>query len=209
MPVAEGHRRGFLSVAPALIGRAFDRGVEAVTLWMFSTDNWRRPAGEIEDLMSIYLQFLALVEAMAVNRGFRVRHLGRRDRLAGDLLAAIDDPRSFRARRTRATCCCSASTTAGIDDLLARVRQLAAEPHMTAVSDTQLLARLAAGAGGAPPLDLVLRSSGGETPLSGFMPFAAASAELCFVDTYFPDLTPMDLDRAIDDYCSRERRFGG
>lgn len=202
---AAGHRRGFLVTAPAILDRFFERGCECVSLWLFSTDNWRRSPEEIADLMVIYQAFLEVIQPLCQRRGLRVLHWGRRGRIPSDLLADLDRL-CARTRDHAGGQLILALDYGGADALVDAVRQMIAEG--CAPEDDVLLQRLAGLPSTAPPMDLVLRTSG-EQRLSGFAPLAAASAELCFVETHFPELTPERVDAALEDFARRERRGGG
>lgn len=205
LPPAAGHRRGFLVTAPAIIDHFFERGCQCVSLWLFSTDNWRRSPQEIADLMAIYHAFLGVLQPLCQRRGLRILHWGRRDRVPSNLLADLDSL-CARTSNNAGGQLILALDYGGADALVDVVRELIAEGHPP--EDDVLLRRLVGLPATAPPMDLVLRTSG-EQRLSGFAPLAAASAELCFVETHFPALTPERVDAVLEDFARRERRGGG
>ncbi|HYW55307.1 MAG TPA: polyprenyl diphosphate synthase [Dongiaceae bacterium] len=204
LPDAEGHRRGFLDVAPRLIERAAQRGLRVLTLWLFSGDNWNRSPREIADLMTIYA---SLVErAGALSDDIAVRHAGSRARIPASLRAALDAA-AARGPADPRTTVVLAIDHGGAAHAAAPLRALLAHPAAAALSDLELLAALDARDAELPPPDLVVRTSGAQR-LSGFAPAASAFAELAFVDRCFPELTPSDIDAFIADFAARERRFG-
>ncbi|WP_304276987.1 polyprenyl diphosphate synthase [Caulobacter segnis] len=205
LPVAAGHRQGFLVTAPAILDRLFERGCQCVSLWLFSTDNWRRSPEEVADLMAIYRAFMGVLQPLCERRNLRVLHWGRRDRVPADLMGALDDL-CDRTQDHGAGQLVLALDYGGADMLLTTVRALAAEGRLPE-DDAALLRRLTGLPASIPPMDLVLRTSG-EQRLSGFAPLSAATAELCFVDTCFPGLTAAQIDAFVDDFARRERRGG-
>ncbi len=180
-------------------------GVHTLTLYAFSADNWRRPAPEVEALMRLFRRFLAVETARCVSEGIRLTVIGRRDRLAPALCAAIEGAERATAagRRmhlrlaidysARDAILRAAGALAGMVDPTAFAVALGAAYHEPAPT---------------PDVDLLVRT-GGEQRLSDFLLWEAAYAELWFTPTLWPDFTPADLARALADFAGRERRFGG
>jgi len=173
--------------APRLIEAAWVSGIHTVTLWLFSTDNWRRSREEVDRLMAIYEQFVGLAAPLASRYAGRLHHLGRRDRIPPSLAAAITNAEeaTARARGARAelgdwtiggpatNCCASlagSSTSCpagGLSD------EPALEPYFDLTDQPH------------PAPDLIIRTSG-EQRLSGFMPWHSAYSELAFVEKCYP-----------------------
>jgi undecaprenyl diphosphate synthase len=155
--------------------------VRALTLYAFSADNWRRPALEVATLMRLFSRYLrAETEALAAS-GVRIEVIGRRDRLPGVLVDAIGT---------------AEAATASGDRL-----------HLRLAVDYSSRAAVAAGEL-LPDVDLLIRT-GGERRLSDFLLWESAYAELRFTPVMWPDFGPADFAAAIDDFQTRERRFGG
>jgi undecaprenyl diphosphate synthase len=204
LPRAFGHRAGAKAVR-RVVEAARRRGVGTLTLYAFSSDNWRRPAAEVEALMGLFERCLAEEARRCVENGIRLRVIGRRDRLDATLVAAIDAVEA----RTAAGAAMElriAVDYSGRGALLAAIPLL---PAGSAPTREEVLAALArAGHGGAPEVDLLVRT-GGERRTSDFLLWESAYAELFFSDRLWPDVGAAELDEALAWYAGRERRFGG
>lgn len=208
LPRVAGHRRGVEAVR-ATIEACGRRGIEFLTLFAFSSENWRRPADEVSVLMRLFLSALQ-------NEVGRLRDAGVRLRIVGDLLAfepqlrqQIDEAQTQTAHNTQLNLTVCASY-GGRWDIVQAVRALlAAEPDVAgepARIDEALLARYLALAF-APDVDLLIRT-GGEQRLSNFLLWQSAYAELYFTELLWPDFDALALDAALAWYATRERRFG-
>ena len=204
LPRSTGHRAGAKAVR-RVVEAAPELGVTMLTLFAFSSDNWRRPAEEVRALMGLLRRYLRTELQQLVDNGARLTVIGRRDRLPDGLAEAIGaaEQASARGERLDLRIALDYSSRDAIAAAAASCPALAA-PSRDAFS--RLLA--GAGAGGATDVDLLIRS-GGEKRLSDFLLWECAYAELCFVDTLWPDFAADDLGRAIADFHRRERRFGG
>ena len=210
-PRIAGHRAGALAVR-RVVEAARRAGVGTLTLYAFSSDNWRRPAREVVALMRLFRQHLASETARCVANGVRLTVLGRRDRLPGELLeamraaeAATADPalpggRAAMHLRVAVDYSARDSVLRAIERCRAggAVTREAFEGHLSAVNHA---------AGRTPEVDLLIRS-GGERRLSDFLLWECAYAELVFTDRMWPDFDATDLQRALEDFGHRERRFG-
>jgi undecaprenyl diphosphate synthase len=186
----EGHRRGADAVLRA-VQTAPSLGITDLTLYAFSSDNWRRPAEESSGLMRLFGEFLDRETARCLRESVRLLVVGRRDRLPATLRAAI------RAAE-RTTEDCSRLTLRLAVDYSARysiLRAAAASPAN--VEDLT----------GLPDVDLLIRT-GGEQRLSDFLLWECAYAELCFLPVLWPDFNETHLTEAVDDFRKRQRRFG-
>jgi undecaprenyl diphosphate synthase len=204
LPRAAGHRAGADAVR-RVVEAAPGLGVTALTLYAFSSDNWRRPAAEVTALMALLRHYLRTELRRLAEAGARLKVIGRRDRLPDGLADEIADAERATADGT------GLSLQIAIDysgrDAIARAAAAWPGPGApTHATFTELLADLNGGPGSA--VDLLIRS-GGETRLSDFLLWEAAYAELYFLDTLWPDFTPEDLRIAIADLRRRDRRFGG
>jgi undecaprenyl diphosphate synthase len=208
-PRTDGHRAGAEAVRRVVRG-ARELGLQALTLYAFSAQNWERPKGEVGELMRLLRTFLVDECAELVARGIRLTTIGdetRLPRLVRGALAVVKQ----RTRRNREMTLCLALSYGGREAIIAAARVLAAtaaraglppeaidEARFARALDTHEL----------PPLDLVIRTSG-ERRLSNFLLWEAAYAELHFTDVMWPDFTRSDLDAALADFSGRQRRFGG
>jgi undecaprenyl diphosphate synthase len=204
LPRSAGHHAGIHAVR-RVVETAPNLGVTALTLFAFSSDNWRRPDQEVRALMSLLRQYLQAELRHLVESGVRLTVIGRRDRLPGGLSEAIAEAETASAfgGRLNLRIALDYSSRDAIASAAARLR---AEDVSARANLDRLLAW--PGCAGATDVDLVIRS-GGEKRLSDFLLWESAYAELCFVDTLWPDFCPDDLRAAIADFQSRERRFGG
>ncbi len=201
MPRAFGHKRGVDTVRE-IARAARDIGLEALTLYAFSSENWKRPADEISDLMGMLRTFIRndLDEFIANN--VKLRIIGEYQALAPDIVEMIEDAMARTAANTGTTL--AIALNYGSQQEIARAAaRAAAKGAITAEAieaelDTATL----------PPLDLLIRTSG-EVRLSNFLLWQAAYAEMWFTDVLWPDFTPEHLREALDQFASRERRFGG
>lgn len=199
LPRAAGHARGAERVRE-VIGAAPACGIEILSLFAFSSDNWRRPAGEVATLLALLARFLRAETRRAVAEGVRVEVIGRRDRLPAVLRGAIADAEAATrgGRRLRVRLAIDYSSRAAV----ARAARAAARgAPLTA-------GRLRRALGDVPDVDLLIRT-GGERRLSDFLLLESAYAELCFVDLPWPEFGPSDLAESVRAFRARERRFGG
>jgi undecaprenyl diphosphate synthase len=204
LPRSAGHRAGVLA-ARRVVEAAPDLGVSALTLFAFSADNWRRPRDEVSALMSLLREYLRAELRRLIENGARLKVIGRRDRLPEDLREAIAEAEQASAsgERLDLRIALDYSSRDAIAEAAARWRG----EHAPSRAD---FGRLLASRGceGASDVDLLIRS-GGEKRLSDFLLWESAYAELCFVDTLWPDFGAAELRAAIADFHRRERRFGG
>jgi len=193
LPRAAGHRAGMRAVE-RVVEASPDAGIGILTLFAFSSDNWRRPAAEVDALMRLLVVYLEKETARCVENGIRVQAIGRRDRLGGALAAAIARAEAVTARGTRLWLRIAVDYSAR-DAILAAARGIA-ELSLDAL-------------GGAlgPPVDLLIRT-GGEHRLSDFLLWESAYAELVFTRVMWPDFGADDLAAAIQEFRGRDRRFG-
>lgn len=193
LPRVAGHQAGAEAVRRA-VESAPGLGIGVLTLFAFSSDNWRRPAEEVNALMALFMQFLGDETTRCVEQGVRLEVIGRRDRLAEDLRAAIALAEILTASGNRLRLRLAVDYS-GRDSILAAVRGLAT-----------LSRESLAGALG-PAVDLLIRT-GGERRLSDFLLWECAYSELIFSRRMWPDFTAADLAGAVLEFRGRERRFG-
>lgn len=203
LPRPAGHRAGAETVR-RIVEAAVTSEVSVLTLYAFSADNWLRPRREVSALMKLMKRYLVSERLRCIENGIRVNVIGRRDRLAPELVRSIEDLERI---------------TAGGDRLLLRLavdyssRQLL----LSAARDAgevrgfeefeQRIAAVSHSVPGVPGVDLLIRT-GGEQRLSDFLLWECAYAELVFSETYWPDYTEAEFRAALDEYSRRDRRFG-
>jgi len=204
LPRVTGHVKGVEAVR-GIVKACIERGVGYLTLFAFSSENWRRPPEEVSVLMRLFSTMLEReVEKMHAN-GIRIRIVGELSRFDAALQAQIADAEARTAHNTRLTLTICANY-GGRWDLLQAVNRLRAEhPSLTAYTEEDLAPYLCMAH--APEPDLFIRT-GGEQRISNFLLWQLAYTELYFTDTYWPDFDAKALDTAISSYQKRERRFG-
>ena len=208
LPRVAGHRRGVDAVR-ASIEAAVDHGVRYLTLFGFSSENWRRPADEVSDLMGLLRHYLRAELAELHANGVRLRVVGERARLPQDIVAlAANGEETTRANeRLHLTV---ALSYGGRADILAAARRLAEDAVAGRISPSQVgeaefSARL--WTSDIPDPDLLIRTSG-ERRISNFLLWQSAYTEFLFLDTLWPDFGKRDFAAAIADFQRRERRYG-
>ena len=209
LPRQEGHRRG-LEALRRVVRHAGELGIRVLTVYSFSTENWRRPKAEVTFLMGLLRRFVENDLAELHEAGVRVRIIGSRDDLAPDLRALVERAESMTAGNAGLTL--AVAFNYGSRDELTRVARRLAEDVAAgrvapeAVDEEMLGARL--DTGGLPDPDLVIRTSG-ESRVSNFLLWQAAYAEFIFTPVLWPDFDRKALEDALAEYHRRERRFGG
>ncbi|MFC5568497.1 polyprenyl diphosphate synthase [Lysobacter yangpyeongensis] len=203
-----GHRAGARAV-DVCIDFCLEAGIEALTLFAFSSENWGRPEEEVGALMKLFLGALEREVDELDRRGVRVRFIGERERFAEAIRARMDAAETQTANNTRLQLSIAASY-GGRWDIAQAARSLARDVAAgrldpETIDEAMLGARVALA--DLPPPDLFIRT-GGDTRVSNFLLWQLAYTELWFTETLWPDLDAATLRRALDDYASRERRFG-
>ncbi|WP_292229993.1 polyprenyl diphosphate synthase [Brevundimonas sp.] len=208
LPRAIGHREG-VQALKRTIQAAPDYGIECLTVFGFSTENWSRPEDEVSDLMGLVRTYLASDLIRLEKAGVRLRILGRREGLPSDIVAIIDKAEAQTAHNTRFLLQV-AFNYGGRADLVDAARRhaekLLAGETIEPISEQTFEMGLATA--GSPPLDLIVRTSG-EKRLSNFLLWEAAYAELVFQDVLWPDYGPKALGEAVAVFGERDRRYGG
>ncbi len=203
-----GHRAGARAVNRT-IDFCLERGVGALTLFAFSSENWGRPKDEVDALMKLFLGALDREVDELHRRGVRIRFIGDRSRFSSAILERMTRSEQRTSGNTSMTLAIAASY-GGRQDIAQAARVLAAQVAAGTLTvdqiDEQALARHVALAD-LPPPDLFIRT-GGDTRISNFLLWQLAYAELWFTDVLWPDFDAGVLQQALDDYSLRERRFG-
>lgn len=202
LPGASGHKAGADNMY-SLISAANQAGIRCITFWAFSTENWKRTKEEVTYIFNLVKEFALKFKGKCLEEKIRFVHLGRKDRIPLDLKELIEEMET--ATRTFQTHTVAIALDYGGHDEIIRAVQKTTENHLEINEhnierflDTATL----------PQIDYIIRT-GGECRLSGFMSWQSAYAEYYFTHTFFPDFDGVELKKALDSYCGRERRFGG
>jgi undecaprenyl diphosphate synthase len=209
LPRAAGHRKGVEAVRRT-VRAALELGVQYLTIFSFSSENWSRPPAEIDDLMGLMRRFIRRDLAELHENGVRIGVLGERDRVDPELMAIIDDAVALTSGNTALNLLIAFNYGARAE-IAKAARRLAQQvidgsikPHditpeaLSAALDTH----------GVPDPDLLIRTSG-EMRLSNFLLWQSAYTEFVFLDAYWPDFGREMLEQAIEEFRRRNRRFGG
>lgn len=205
LPRLAGHRAGVAAVRRT-VEHASLLGIECLTLYAFSSDNWRRPAEEVEGIFRLLRAYLRLESARLKEKGVRLEVIGRRDRLAPAVVREIEraESQTSGCRRLALRIAVDYSSREAILTAAASVAAGLgrATPELSHQTVTAVLTR------GAGDVDLLIRT-GGEKRLSDFLLWESAYAELYFTDRMWPEFDSNDLETAVHEFHRRERKFGG
>jgi undecaprenyl diphosphate synthase len=209
LPRAAGHRAGARAALQLIRYIGEHRSASHVTLFAFSTENWLRPLGEVKLLMDLFAEFLHDNRDEMLERGVRLRVSGQFERLPENVRDAVRLAVE-QTRHGQTIVVNIALSYGGREEILHAMKQLALRVQQGEIEPDQVTEAAVAAelyTAGMPDPDLIIRTSG-EMRLSNFLLWQAAYAELYFSDTLWPDFGPDDLERALDVFRSRERRFG-
>ena len=201
LPRAMGHKRGVETVRN-IVRAAGELGLETLSLYAFSSENWKRPEEEINDLMGLMRDFIKSdLDEFAAN-DVRLRIIGDYKALAPDIVDMLEESIARTSKNSRTTLAV-ALNYGSQDEMVRAARAAAAQGEITAANIEANL-----DTAGLPPLDLLIRTSG-EQRLSNFMLWQAAYAEFWFTETLWPDFNKDELAAALNEFARRERRYGG
>jgi undecaprenyl diphosphate synthase len=204
VPEAQGHAAGVAAIRP-VVEHASRRGIEVLTIYAFSRENWRRSSAEVQTLIGLLDATIRDETPRLVEEGVRVRLAGRLDELPAETRASIEQAMAATAegRRMTLNVAFNYSSRSEIVD--------AVRAYLDDGNDPARLDESALGAylytADLPDLDLLIRT-GGDQRISNFLLWQAAYAELYFCDRFWPDFGPADLDAALAEFARRSRRFG-
>jgi undecaprenyl diphosphate synthase len=201
LPRAMGHKRGVETVRN-IVRAAGELGLETLSLYAFSSENWKRPEDEISDLMGLMRDFIKSDLDEFASNDVRLKIIGNYKALAPDIVEMLEESIARTSQNSRTTLAVALNYGAQ-DEIVRAARAAAAQGEISAASieanlDTADL----------PPLDLLIRTSG-EQRLSNFMLWQVAYAEFWFTETLWPDFNKDELATALNAFARRERRFGG
>ena len=209
LPRIEGHRRGVASVR-RITEECARLGIEQLTLYCLSSENWKRPREELDFLMHLLEQYMIEERSTIMEQGISVRMIGRREGIPPATLAEMDKTIDMTAAN-RGTRLCLAINYGGRSELLDAVRRVVADVEAgrldpATLSETHISDRLYTAS--MPDPDLLIRTAG-EMRVSNFLLWQISYAEIWVTDLCWPEFQESDLHRAIEAFAGRERRFGG
>ena len=208
LPRAAGHMAG-VAAARTIVRAAIDISLENLTLYAFSSENWKRPATEVNHLMNLFRSYFRDDVGELVERNVRMRVIGNRSRAAPDIVAMIKEGEVRTADNTGLNLTFAFDYGAQ-EEIAATARELASAAKRGEIEPSKITSHYFStqlSTAGTPDPDLLIRTSG-ERRLSNFLLWQLAYAELIFIDTLWPDFSRTQFLKALDDYASRERRFG-
>ena len=201
LPRAMGHKRGVETVRN-IVRAAGELGLETLSLYAFSSENWKRPEEEINDLMELMRDFIKSDLDTFAKNDVRLKIIGNYKALSPDIVEMLEESIARTSKNSRTTL--AVALNYGSQDEMVRAARAAAAQGEISVSSIEANLDTA----GLPPLDLLIRTSG-EQRLSNFMLWQAAYAEFWFTETLWPDFSKDELAAALSEFARRERRYGG
>ncbi len=208
LPRIRGHEEGAKTVR-SIVTHCARLGIEALTLYSFSTENWKRPRDEVDFLMSLYVTYLIGERDTIMGNNVRFLHLGRRSGLPDSVLSEMDRTVAMSAGNAGLKLCL-ALNYGSRDEIVDAVRGIAEVVRAGRLEPSDVSETLISNAlytAGLPDPDLLIRTAN-ERRVSNFLLWQISYAELYVCDKLWPEFTPADLDAAIKDFAARERRFG-
>ncbi len=202
LPRTAGHKKG-ADALRATLQACREQGVRYLTVYAFSSENWKRPAEEVSDLMALLKYHLNKEVATLHGHGVRLRFIGNRTKLSADIQATIEQAENLTAGNTALTFT-TALSYGGREEIARAATRLAAQSPAPITTD---MLDAALDTAGLPDPDLLIRT-GGEQRLSNFLLWQSAYTELYFTDVLWPEFTPTHLQQAIATFHTRERRYG-
>ncbi len=201
LPRTAGHKKG-VEATKTIVKHAGEIGLEYLTLYAFSTENWSRPESEIMDLMGMLRYYLKSETAELIKNNVRLRVIGNRERLSDDIIKLIDNVEQ-NSKNNRGLNLTIALDYGGRQEILNAVNDLVTKGKN--VTEEEFSKHLYTS--DLPDPDVLIRTSG-EMRISNFLLWQMAYSEFVFTDVLWPDFTTNDFDKAINDYQNRDRRYG-
>jgi len=208
LPRIRGHEQGAKSVR-TIVTHCARLGIETLTLFSFSTENWKRPRDEVDFLMDLYVRYLIAERDTIMGNNVRFLHVGRREGLPASVLSEMDQTVAM-SRKNTGLKLCLALNYGSRDEIVDAVRKIARDVQAGRVQPEDIDEPLISGSlytAGLPDPDLLIRTAN-ERRVSNFLLWQISYAEIYVCETLWPEFTPYDLDAAIKDFATRERRFG-
>jgi len=204
----EGHRRG-VEVVSEIVTESAKLGVEYLTLYSFSMENWRRPRAEVEILMHLCAEYLVLERPKLMDNNIRLVHVGRQEDLPEQVVQKLRETVELTANNTGMTLALALNYSARTEivDATKRIAEKVSKAELAVDQICEEVISEHLYTAGIPDPDLLIRTAG-ERRLSNFLLWQLSYTELYVSKVFWPDFKPADLRRAIKDYAGRERRFG-
>lgn len=209
LPRAAGHREGVATVR-SVVTEAARLGLEAITLYSFSSENWKRPADEVAALMLLCCEFLRIERETMLRENIRFRRIGRRDGLPPEVLAELDETERVTASHTGLTLCLALNygSRTEIVDAARALAEAARDGRLDPAKIDEAIFADHLYTAGIPDPDLLVRTAG-EMRLSNYLLWQISYAELHVTPVLWPDFATADFHAAIRAFAGRQRRFGG
>ncbi len=208
LPRIRGHEQGAKSVR-AIVTHCARMGIETLTLFSFSTENWKRPRNEVDFLMDLYVRYLIAERDTIMGNNVRFLHVGRREGLPPSVLAEMDTTAAF-SRENTGLMLCLALNYGSRDEIVDAVRGIAERVRTGQLAPSEIDESVISNSlytAGLPDPDLLIRTAN-ERRVSNFLLWQISYAEIHICEKLWPEFAPADLDAAIKDFAARERRFG-
>ena len=202
MPREFGHKQG-AAVFKRIADYCGEIGINTVTVYAFSTENWKRPKAEVDALMNLFMDYIYEALEVMMKKDVCIRFIGDKTPLTDKMRGLMEKVETESENNTRHL---NIAINYGGKDEIVRAVNMALKSGKTEISEADIEANLYTNHVAMP--DLVFRTAG-EQRLSNFLLWQSAYSEFYFTDTLWPDLTPEDVDRAVNDFYSRQRRYGG
>lgn len=202
----KGHEYAANHTIEPLIERCVDLGIPYITLWAFSTENWKRDEAEVKGILDIFRIAFSTLALRFISRGAKLKLLGDMTRFPEDIAKKSFEMLSKSSKNNKITVS-FALNYGGRDEITRAIKKIIDEK----IPSDQITPEVVSDhldTAGMPDPDLIIRT-GGEQRTSGYLPWQSVYSELYFTPTLFPDFTPAELDKALDSFATRERRFGG
>jgi len=206
---SQGHRAG-AKVVRKIVTEAAGLGLDALTLYSFSIENWARPAEEINVLMHLYADYLVAERPTVMANNIRLRHLGQRDGLPNMVLKELDESIRVSAENTGMYLCLALNygSRAEMTDAVRRIARKAKEGKIDPEQINPSVISAHLDTCNVPDPDLIIRTSG-EMRVSNFLLWQISYSEFYVTDVYWPDFSEQEFRKALIDFATRRRRFGG
>ncbi len=201
LPTIEGHRKVADEILEPLIEHAANKGVKYITLWAWSTENWNRSSAEVSAIMKLFHHIIQNRWGRLHEKGVKIRVIGDISKFSPDIKDAITKVIEQTKNNTRITAI-FALNYGGRDEVIRAIKKIKNFKEMTTETFGNAL-----DTGGIPDPELIIRT-GGEQRLSGFLLWQSEYSELSFPSWYMPEFIPKKLDELIEEFHSRQRRFG-
>lgn len=201
-----GHEQAAKQAIEPLIEKCAELGIPFVTFWAFSTENWKRDEDELKGLFDVFRFALGSMALRFINRGAKLRILGDVSRFPKDIAQKTLEMMSKSSKNHKITVT-FALNYGGRDEILRAIKKIITD-KIAPENVTEELFSSYLDTAGIPDPDLIIRT-GGERRTSGYLPWQSVYSELYFTPTLFPDFTPDEFQKALEDFSARDRRFGG